>query len=232
MPAAAGFLATGMTLFPKTTLHAEAPSEDMLVKKPIYDDISVALPAHKKKPSNPDNAAPTSFPTPTDRLAIQIHRARLFVYTHSLAAESTVNNLMSSFLHMESSFTNTIASLAPPKESGERLMPGGIYVLVAAMAGSIISRNRNILLRGTVPLAVGIGAGWVVLPVTMRNVGDLAWEYEKKAPIISENHMRIRRAAEEGWREAKVQGAATARFVDEKVTQGREVMEEWVRKGR
>jgi len=203
-----------------------------LVKKPIYDDITVAPPAHKKKPSNPDNAPPTSSPLPTDRLAVQIRRARLFFYSRSLAAESTVNNLMSSFLHMESSFTNTIASLAPPKQSGERLMPGGIYALVAAMAGSIISRNRNILLRATVPLAVGIGAGWVVLPVTMRNVGDLVWDYEKKAPIISENHMRIRGAAEEGWRQAKVHGAATARFVDEKVTQGRETMEEWVRKGR
>ena len=143
-----------------------------------------------------------------------------------------MDDLMSSFLHMESSFTNTIASLAPPKESGERLLPGGIYVLVAAMAGSIVSRNRNILLRSTVPLIVGIGAGWVVLPVTMRNVGDLVWEYERKAPIISENHMRIRGAAEEAWRQAKVRSAATARFVDERVTQAREKMEEWVKRGR
>ncbi len=111
-------------------------------------------------------------------------------------------------------------------------MPGAIYVLVAAMAGSIVSRNRNILLRSTVPLAVGIGVGWVVLPVTMRNVGDLVWEYEKKAPVISENHLRIRGAAEEGWRQAKVHGVAAARIVDEKVTQARETMEEWVRRGR
>lgn len=139
---------------------------------------------------------------------------------------------MSSFLYMESSFTNTIASLAPPKESGERIMPGAIYVLVAAMAGSIVSRNRNILLRAATPLAVGIGAGWVVLPITMRNMGDLVWDYEKKAPVISENHLRIRHAVEEGWRQTKVHGEATARFVDGKVTQARRTMEEWVRKGR
>ncbi|MCJ1362770.1 hypothetical protein MMC16_001876 [Acarospora aff. strigata] len=204
----------------------------MLVKKPIYDDLTVTTPAPKHKPSKHDDATFTPTPAPTDRLATQIRRARLFVYTRSLAAESKMDDLMSSFLHMESSFTNTIASLAPPKESGERLLPGGIYVLVAAMAGSIVSRNRNILLRSTVPLIVGIGAGWVVLPVTMRNVGDLVWEYERKAPIISENHMRIRGAAEEAWRQAKVRSAATARFVDERVTQAREKMEEWVKRGR
>ena len=203
-----------------------------LVKKPIYDDLSVTAPSHQHKPSAPDNSSPTSSPTPTDRLAVQIRRGRLAVYKGSLTAESKIDSLMSSFLHMESSFTNTVASLAPPKESGERLLPGGIYVVVAAMAGSIISRNRNILLRTSVPVLVGIGAGWVVLPVTMRNVGDLVWEYEKKAPVISENHLRIRSAAEEGWRQAKVHGAATARFVDEKVTQARETMEEWVRRGR
>jgi len=250
MPAAAGILATGTILLPKTTLHAEAPPGDMvsharpplgftmaltivqLVKKPIYDDIPAISSPHKHKPSDDDSATHTSSPTPTDRLAVQIRRARLSIYKGSLAAEAQIDNLMSSFLHMESSFTNTIASLAPPKESGERLLPGGIYVVVAAMAGSIISRNRNILLRSSVPVLVGIGAGWVVLPITTRNVGDLVWEYEKKAPVISENHLRIRGAAEKGWRQAKVHGAATARFVDEKVTQARETMEEWVRRAR
>ncbi len=139
---------------------------------------------------------------------------------------------MSSFLHMESSFTSTIASLAPPKESNERLMPGAIYVLVAAMAGSIVSRNRNILLRTSVPLAVGLGAGWVVLPITMRNIGDLVWRYEERFPVIADNHLRIRRAAQEGWRQTKVHGLGFANAVDEKIQGGRDAAEEWVRKGR
>ena len=67
---------------------------------------------------------------------------------------------MSSVLKHEQSFTSTVASLAPPKESGERLFPGGIYVLVATMAGSIVSRNRNILIRATFPAAVGVGTAW------------------------------------------------------------------------
>ena len=111
-------------------------------------------------------------------------------------------------------------------------MPGALYVLVAAMTGSIISRNRNILLRATVPFAVGLGAAWVVLPVTMRNVGDLVWTYEEKVPVISINHMRIRGAAEEGWRQAKIREEATKKWFDERVGDSREAVEGWVRKGR
>ena len=111
-------------------------------------------------------------------------------------------------------------------------MPGALYVLVAAMAGSIVSRNRNILLRASVPVAVGIGAGWVVLPYTMRNVGDLVWRFETRVPVVAENHMRVRGAAEEGWRQVKVHGQAVGRWSEGVVREGREVVEGWVRKGR
>ena len=62
---------------------------------------------------------------------------------------------MSYAFKKEKNFTNTIASLAPSPETGEQLLPGAIYVLVATLAGSIVSRNRGIFLRATVPLAVG-----------------------------------------------------------------------------
>ena len=139
---------------------------------------------------------------------------------------------MSTLLTHERSFTQTISSLAPPPETRERVMPGAIYVLVAAMAGSIVSRNRNILLRTTVPFALGLGAAWVVLPVTMRNVSDLVWTYEEKAPLISMNHMRIRGAMEEGWRQGKIRTEATRKWTEETVRGGREAVEGWVKKGR
>lgn len=139
---------------------------------------------------------------------------------------------MSSVLLQERSFTQTIASLAPPPESHEHLMPGSLYVLVAAMTGSIISRNRNILLRATVPTAIGLGAAWVVLPLTMRNVGNLVWTYEEKAPIIALNHLRIRGALEEGSKQFRIHADATRKWSDEKAKEGREAIESWVRKGR
>ena len=103
-------------------------------------------------------------------------------------------------------------------------------MLVAAMAGSIVSRNRNVLLRATVPAAVGLGAAWVVLPVTMRNVNDLVWTYEEKVPVISMNHLRIRGAIEDGVKESRAAYARVRRAVEEGVKEGREVVEGWVRK--
>lgn len=156
----------------------------------------------------------------------------MFLYAHVAAAEARVNSMMDSFLHLENSFTSTIASLGPPPESGEKLMPGSLYVLVAAMTGSIISRNRNIVLRGVMPLAVGIGTAWVVLPVTMRNVSDLLWKYEEKFPAIADGHLRTRQSIQRAWEMTKVHSQAARTFIDEKVGEGRDAVEGWVRKGK
>ena len=138
---------------------------------------------------------------------------------------------MSRFLHLESSFTNTIASLAPAPETHERVLPGALYVLVAAMSGSILTRNRNILLRASVPVGVGIGAGWILLPHTMRNVADLVWEGEKRVPVLAENHLRIRAAAIQGVEEARVRGKAVREWAEEQTARGRKAVEEWIRRG-
>lgn len=111
-------------------------------------------------------------------------------------------------------------------------MPGALYVLVAAMSGSIVSRNRNIVLRGVVPLAVGIGAGWVVLPVTMRNVSDLLWKYEQKFPVVADTHIRTREGIEKAWRMARIHTQQAVNIVDDKVGSAREAAEDWVKKGK
>jgi organizing structure protein 2 len=139
---------------------------------------------------------------------------------------------MDSVLHLEESFTSTVASLAPPAQSGEKLMAGSLYVLVAAMTGSIATRNRNILLRATVPLAVGIGAGWVALPITMRNVADLLWKYEQRFPAIADGHTRTREGIERAWYMARLHTQQAVNIVDDKVSAGREAVEDWVKKGK
>ena len=195
-----------------------APVSPPKIANPIVDDSPA-----EQKPKGP---------SPTDRLAVQIGNARLFIYNYAVAAEDAVNSAMDSAFDLEQSFTQTIASLAPSQESGEKLMPGSIYVLVSAMAGSIITRNRNILLRATMPVALGIGASWTVLPVTSRNVSDLIWEYEKRVPVIAESHIRLRESIEQGVSFAKVHGQVGARYVDDKVTDAREAVEGWVKQGK
>ncbi|KAK3695395.1 apolipo protein O-domain-containing protein [Podospora appendiculata] len=171
-------------------------------------------------------------PTPTERLAAQIRRGRLFLYEQACAAEDSVNVSMARAFALEQSFTSTIASLAPPRESGEKLMPGAVYVLVAGMAGSIVARNRNVLLRGSLPLALGVGAAWVVVPVTMRNVSELLWTYEQKVPAVADAHLRTREGIEQGWSFARVHANLAVRKIEESVTDARQTVEGWVRKGK
>ncbi|KAF7868563.1 hypothetical protein EAF04_005094 [Stromatinia cepivora] len=236
VPVATGAALVGMALYPQRPLHAEAPDS----RKPIYDDSEDLPPSstptipstRSTNPASEEILRKRTGPTPTDRLAVQIGKGRLFLYAHVVAAENKLNSMMDSVLHLENSFTSTIASLAPSQQSGEKLMPGSIYVLVAAMSGSIISRNRNIILRAAVPFAVGIGAGWAVLPVTMRNIANLAWEYEKRFPVIADSHIRTRESVENAWRMARVHSKQAVAIVDGKITEGREKVEDWVKKGK
>lgn len=220
-------------------------------KKPIYDDFDAVSandapastgPLKALQPAQPPATSTTEEepkkerkargPSPTDRIAVEIGKARMALYRFAVCTENKVNETMDSAFNLEQSFTNTIASLAPSRESGEKLMPGTIYVLVAAMAGSIITRNRNILLRSTVPLAFGVGAGWTVLPVTMRNISDLSWKYEQRFPAVAETHVNIREGLKKGVSFAKVHSRIGVQYVDDKVTDARETVEGWVKQGK
>lgn len=95
-----------------------------------------------------------------------------------------------------------------------------------------MSRNRGIFLRTTTPLAVGTVAAWTLLPVTMRNVSDLIFEYEKKLPGVAEQHVKLRTAAEESWHQAVAHSGYARSWMEGKIGEGRETLEEWIRKGK
>ncbi|KAL2123235.1 hypothetical protein VTJ04DRAFT_3690 [Mycothermus thermophilus] len=254
-PLTAALLVGSVAFYPRTAL-AEAPSSDrQLARKPIYDDDLTAIPPSKPAPSTPSSSEPetetpsllpppssppsseplppsTRAPTPTDRLAAQIRRARLFAYSQACVAEDAVNDVMSRAFALEQSFTSTLASLAPPRESGERLMPGLVYVLVAGMAGSIVARRRGIVLRALTPLAFGYGAAWTVVPITMGNVAALAWEYEKRVPAVAETHIKVREGVVHAVEMARLHADLAQQKVHDGVRSVREAVEEWVRQGK
>ncbi|KAL4922887.1 apolipo protein O-domain-containing protein [Aspergillus aurantiobrunneus] len=211
---------------PRKSIYDDFPSESSLVSStpaptPEPSAVSTALTATKS----------SSSPTPTELLTTQVRQARLFLYQQSRAAEVCFNDILSRALHVENAFTNTIASLAPSPESGEKLLPGGIYVVVAAMAGSIVARNRGRFLRGTTPLAFGTIAAWSLLPVTMRNVSDLVWEYEKRVPVVADQHLYLRERAEHIWTTGVAHSSMARVTMEEKIGDARKKLEEVVSKG-
>lgn len=163
---------------------------------------------------------------------MQIGQARLALYKQATRAEDAVNNALTETLRLEHSFTSTIRSLAPSRESGEKIFPGALYVLVASMAGSILTRNRNILLRATVPAAIGIGAAYAVLPITTRNVGDLVWTYEQRYPVVADTHLRMKERVSRFLETGKAHAGMSLGMLEGKVGEVREGMEEWVKKGK
>lgn len=154
------------------------------------------------------------------------------LYKQAVRGEQAVDNALTETLRLEHSFTSTVRSLAPPKESGEKIFPGALYVLVASMAGSIVTRNRNILLRASVPLAVGLTAANVVLPITSKNVGDLIWTYEEKYPALAEAHLKTRERISHFIETGKAHAGMTVGMVEGKLTETKEGLEDWVKKGR
>lgn len=105
-------------------------------------------------------------------------------------------------------------------------------MLVAAMAGSIISRNRNIALRFLTPIATGVTTAHYVVPRTTENVGNLVWKYEEKYPVVRDGHLRATEGVRHFLETGKAHSQMGLAMAEQKVAGVRETVEEWVRKGR
>lgn len=99
------------------------------------------------------------------------------------------------------------------------------------MGTSILARNRNILLRATLPVVVGIGAAKYLLPVTSQNVGNLVWRYEKKFPVLADWHERTQDRVVRFVRTSIDHSKMGAGMLEDKIGEARKNIEGWVSKG-
>jgi MICOS complex subunit MIC26 len=112
------------------------------------------------------------------------------------------------------------------------VLPAGIYVLVAAMGASVLTRNRNVLLRAPAPLVVGIAAANYLLPETSHNVGQLVWRWEQRFPALADAHTRTQERVGRFVRTGLEHSRQVPDLISEKVGEVREGIEGWVRKGK
>lgn len=103
----------------------------------------------------------TKLGATTDYFCNSVDRASMKYYDHERRLTSTIANLHS--------------------DPRELLLPGLTYSLVAAMSGSVLTRNRNILARIAAPVILGVSCFSYVLPVTFSNTAGLLHDLEKKA---------------------------------------------------
>lgn len=110
-------------------------------------------------------------------------------------------NLFDRYIQDERGVVNTVASL---KDENEEVLPGTIYVVVAGLTGCIISRRRNILLRGITPLIFATGAFAYLLPKTFDNTRLLAWKLEKEqVPEIADKQLEAQKQIVDLQRQAQ-----------------------------
>ena len=142
-----------------------------------------------------------------------------------------LDDAFSHYLDYEHSVTRTVAALAPPKSSAEKVLPGAIYVAVATMAAGIVVRRRMLPVRVATPLLAGVGSAWYFVPQTARNVGDLLWEWEKKVPQVAEAHQGIRDGVAGALQKTLETTVETRRKVDDVVGGVRKSAEDLVKRG-
>lgn len=172
--------------------HAQAP------KKPIYDDdeeseaIAPFAGTARPAPTPVEDTALTKSEIvsgvtvrSSEYLEKYVGVARSWLYGKTEIARTQIDSGLQKYLNVERSITSTVNEIRSDKED---ILPGGIYVLVSTLSGSIIARNRNFLIRGISPVVFGVVAFRFFLPETYSNTGKLIWKFEQKVPEIAEAH--------------------------------------------
>ncbi|ORY93409.1 apolipo protein O-domain-containing protein [Syncephalastrum racemosum] len=99
-----------------------------------------------------------------------------------------VNSLRDQWQKFEQDVKNTVQQTV---DKDEDILPNGLYVGVAALAGTIIARNRNIIIRFATSTALAVGTSYYLLPKTTHNVTVQYEKFESQYPQLQAAHKSI-----------------------------------------
>ncbi|GAA5916360.1 hypothetical protein JCM5296_003095 [Sporobolomyces johnsonii] len=126
---------------------------------PLYD-----------QPATPAILVPEKSP-----LQDEVAQARSFIQEAVKTVKHSTDEGKATWLAWEHRAEDSVHTIVSPQD---QLNPGALYVTVATLAGSILARNRSLLLRATLPPAFLLVSLHHFLPHTARNVGAKAEELE------------------------------------------------------
>ncbi|OLL25400.1 hypothetical protein NEOLI_001224 [Neolecta irregularis DAH-3] len=134
-----------------------------------------------------------------------------------------IDNLVDRWISLEGKIEKTANEVKPM--NGEKVMPGGMYVVISGMAGSILSRNRLFPVRLAMPILTSIGAAIYFLPQTSRNIGALLLKIERKIPKLEKVHNQIHNQLLEAVEYAERTKEQGQRTIEESVYRSRKFVE-------
>ncbi|CAG8480528.1 16740_t:CDS:2 [Funneliformis mosseae] len=133
-------------------------------------------------------AEETSAKKSPTRLEEGIKQARIHVAKAACDFERQFHGVINKWITIEQNTEKTIKEVIAPNE---RLMPEALYVTIAGLAGTIIARNRNILLRIATPIVFTIASSYYFLPQTSQNISKKFQENQQKYPQLLKVHRSI-----------------------------------------
>ncbi|KAG9295030.1 hypothetical protein G9A89_017824 [Geosiphon pyriformis] len=158
--------------------HAEPENSKTSSKLKIYDD------------PKPDIVL---VETPT-RLERTIREMRIHATNRIKKIQDQFQEGTDRWISFEQKAESNIKEVISPNE---RLMPETLYIAVAALAGTVLSGNRGIIMRIASPIGFTIAASYYFLPRTSRNIAIKLAEYEQKSPKLMRIHNSISQTANE-----------------------------------
>ncbi|KAI8638591.1 apolipo protein O-domain-containing protein [Parasitella parasitica] len=122
------------------------------------------------------------------KLEEQVYIAQKYANETLEEGKTQVNVWVQKYQELENQVTTNISSTI---DKDEEIFPNVVYVGVAALAGTIIARNRNIVLRFLTSTALAVGASYYLLPKTTHNVAVQLEKLEHRYPPLHAAHQSV-----------------------------------------
>ncbi|ORX84785.1 hypothetical protein K493DRAFT_86771 [Basidiobolus meristosporus CBS 931.73] len=117
------------------------------------------------------------------KLEETIRDFRIVATQYLQEAQARTQEFLDECYKTEKQIESNVSQVIPKHE---KLMPGSLYVLVAGLAGSIASRNKNFLLRTIYPLTFATASSFYFLPETSRAVFSTLRQKIEEHPAAQE----------------------------------------------
>lgn len=211
----------------KPSVYDNDESSEEIVPVP-----GTSVPAHDHDQSNDKPQSKNTLKTEivngvrvrsSEFLEENTNKARQWLIRNTDKAKEYADNKFEKYLNYERNVVTTVASL---KSAREEVLPNGIYVLIATLTGSIVSRRRNIALRALTPIVFGVSAFAYFMPGTFKNTRNLTWQYEQKVPQLAQVHENTQKQLASWVKEAGNAADSADKSLQSGVRQAREFVEE------
>ncbi|QSL66569.1 hypothetical protein MERGE_000951 [Pneumocystis wakefieldiae] len=113
---------------------------------------------------------------PPSTLQLKVCSSRNLLEKNVKNISMKIEQVVDKWIGIENKVEKITKELVP---SNGEIISGGLYVMIAGMAGLILTRKRSFLIRFTTPIFISLAASTIFLPETHRNFRNIMWKYKQ-----------------------------------------------------